>query len=218
MMKTLKRTRKREGGCGIETKFLEGDFVNRLLETKGKTVTFIGVLEMKKLIISTLAIVGLLAFVSTNTQAAEDQIGSTVNIECPVEIFANGGSLDFGLLAAPTNGWCDAWTVSPINGDPLLHDGFGNGVDFLPGDHSTGSFSLTGSELIYYYVYVSTDFSDPYLTLYGLTLDPLSPQDPSPANHNCDELDISVGGTLDVCEGVATGLHTDAVITIVANY
>lgn len=178
---------------------------------------------MKRIDIAALAIVGLiivgaLAFVAANVQADTGQISSTVTIECPAEVIANGGSLDFGYLAAPGNGFCDYWTVSPNTGDPLSHSGSGDGIDFVPTDHSKGNFAIKGSELIYYYVYVSTDFADPNLTLDDLTLNPESPQDPSPTSGDCSTLEISVGGTLQVCPGATQGLHNDAVITIVANY
>lgn len=179
---------------------------------------------MKKTHITTLAIVGLimvaaLAFVSTDVQAATGTIGSTVSIECPVEVISNGGSLNFGYLAAPSVG-CDEWTVSPIVG-PLVHTGSGNGFDFILTDHSKGSFQIKGSESIAYSVAVTTDFPDLFLTLSLLTLDPISPQDPSPTGTGCSTKDISVGGTLTVCPGVAPGLHaglTGAVITITASY
>ncbi len=174
--------------------------------------------HLTRLVMVSLLMAGLLTFVATSTKAITGTIGSTVNIECAVEIASNGGSLDFGYLAAPGNGLCDVWTVSPINGVGLVHSGTGNGTDFLSGDHSAGSFTLTGSEPIIYSVAVTTDFSDGNLTLSNLTLDPLSPQDPSPMTGDCLTLPVSVGGDLQVCPGAAQGLHNDAVITITANY
>ncbi len=159
----------------------------------------------------------LVAFMLPTAHAAEGQISSTVTIECPAEVIADGGSLDFGYLAAPTTG-CDFWTVTPFNGEALGHSGSGDGYDFLPGDHSKGSFSLKGSEPITYDVGVLTQFADPNLTLNDLTLDPLSPQDPSPDNRDCLTIEISVGGTLEVCPGAVSTLHNDAVILITANY
>ena len=173
---------------------------------------------MKKRHFATLALmVAVVAFVLPTAHGADGQISSTVTIECPAEVIAVGGSLDFGYLAAPTTG-CDLWTVTPMNGDPLGHSGAGDGYDFLPSDHSKGSFSIRGSEPITYSVDIGTQFGDPNLTLQDLTLDPLSPQDPSPTSQECLTLDISVGGTLEVCPGAASGLHNDAVILITANY
>lgn len=170
------------------------------------------------LVMACLLMAGLLAFVATNTKAVTGTIGSTVTIECAVEITSNGGSLDFGYLAAPGNGQCDVWTVSPLNGVGLVHSGSGNGTDFVSGDHSAGSFSLTGSEPITYSVEVTTPFSDNFLILSNLTLDPTSPQDPSPTTGDCVTIPVAVGGDLEVCPGAAQGIHNDAVITITANY
>ncbi len=174
---------------------------------------------MKKIIISALAIVGLLAFASTNTQAATGTISSTVNIECAVSVHANGGALAFGLLAAssdPLNP-CNTWTISTVDGAPLVRAGLGNGVDFSF-DHSKGSFTLTGSEPITYSVSISVPFSDPNLVLSGLTLSGTGVVDPSVDSHDCATVPVSVGGTLQVCLGATPGLHDDARILITANY
>ena len=176
---------------------------------------------MKKIHFVRLAIVGLmmaglLAFVSTNVQAVTGTISSTVSIECPVEIIANGGAVAFGYLAAPSSGF-DHWTLSPAGG-PLVQSGTGDGTDFNTADHSRGDFTIKGSELIYYSVAVRTDFPTTNLNLLEpLTLSLASPQDPSPANGDCLELIIYVGGTLEVFPGAPTGAQS-ATITITANY
>ncbi len=174
--------------------------------------------HLTRLVMVGLLMAGLLTFVATSTKAITGSISSTVTIECAVEIAANGGSLDFGYLAAPGNGNCDVWTISTTDGASLGHSGSGNGTDFLGSDHSRGSFTLTGSEPITYSVAVSTQFSDGNLTLSNLTLSPTSPQDPSPSTGACTTLPVAVGGDLQVCPGAAQGLHNDAVITITANY
>ncbi len=167
---------------------------------------------------ATLALmVAVVAFALPTAHAAEGQIISTVTIECAAEVLSNGGALDFGYLAAPSIG-TDFWTVTPFNGALLEHTGDGNGFDFLDGDHSKGGFTIIGSELMIYSVTVGADFSDPNLHLFNLTLDPPSPQDPGLGNGDCLEMNISVGGMLEVWPGAAQGLHNDAVIIIQADY
>lgn len=174
--------------------------------------------HLTTLVMACLLMVGALAFVSTSTKAATGTIGSTVLIECAVEITSNGGSLDFGYLAAPSDG-CDEWTVSAGGGAlALVSDGVGDGFDFNTSDHSRGDFTLTGSEPITYSVAITNNFGDASLTLSALTLNPTSPQDPSPTGGACETIPVFVGGTLQVCPGAAQGFHDDAVITITANY
>jgi len=170
-----------------------------------------------KLAIISLMMVGLLAFVPTNVQAVTGTIGSSVTLECPVEITTNGGDLAFGYLSAPSTGdACDVWVVS--SAVAALGHPSGTGVDFDPADHSRGDFELTGSEPIYYSVAVTTDFGDGFLTLSDLTTDTPTGVDPSPGTTECLTVTVHVGGTLTVCPGVLPGTHSDAVITITANY
>ncbi len=178
---------------------------------------------MKKLIISALAILGVLAFASTNTQAVivyapTGTINSSVTIECPALVGTNGGTLAFGLIAAPTAG-SDLWTL-PATGGGLSHSGTGNGFEFPTPGASRGEFIIKGSEPVYFTVEVTTDFPTTELNLLSpLLLSGTSPIDPTPLpdDHNCAEVTVFVGGTLEVFPTAPTGAQV-AIITITAHY
>lgn len=168
---------------------------------------------MKKALIAALAIVGL-CLLPISLSAAEGSISSTVHIANPVVVQGNG-SLSFGYLSAPTNGVCDFWTIDPQTGT-MTHDGGGNGVDFIADDHSEGDFIIIGGyidgEMVNYTVDLTNDFADPYLTLHDISAYPSGPFE-----LNNPKM-IMIGGTLEVCPGAEALLHTDAVITLTANY
>ena len=197
---------------------------------------------MKKLHIATLAIVGLLmvgalAFVATNVQAvvgATGTITSTVDIECPALLTTNGGALTFGLLSAsndPSN-LCNTWEISTVTGANLTKSGGGNGVDFDVTDHGKANFGANGSKPATVSFTVS-NFPDTYVNLTAISMQVaggtavsfgLSGSLPVPlAATDCwvegtsTPVDVSVGGTLEVCLGAAEGTHT-ATINLLINY
>ena len=164
-----------------------------------------------------LLLAGVAAFVlPTSIEADTGTIQANVTVAEAIAV-AGVDALVFGLLSAPSTG-SDTWTVNATNG-PLVQGGATSSVDLDLVDHSRGSFTIgavgAASESVTYSVAVTTDFGDGSLSLGALQMDPPSP---SLLDAITEDLTVLIGGTLTISAGAAPGLHSDAVITMTADY
>ena len=172
-----------------------------------------------------LLMVGALAFVATNTQAAEGTISGTVNIECQEKV-VQSAALHFGEVTVPDAGQLDTWKILATDGQTLIHVVDGGGIQLQAA--SKGAFLVSGSHTVNLTFTEATDLVDldgnDELRIYDITFaigqtDLTLPYDVVLQQGDCDSpVTISVGGSLDVGSGATTGTHNVATITLHGDY
>ena len=166
---------------------------------------------------SLIVLLAALLLTMPSTRAAEGTIPAGVTIGEALTV-QGVDPLEFGLLTVPSTSEAQ-WMLYPQTGSTLLHyAGDVTSTDPIANDEHQGSFLITGppNTSVYYTISDWIDFADPNLSLLGVGIFPdgTNPQllDAS------GELVVHVGGWLSINPGVAIGAHTDAVITLEANY
>ena len=161
-----------------------------------------------RLLTATLA-VGVGVLLASPALAGSDTGGGTVEILAAVTV-TNTVDMDFGEIVAPTSGTQD-FVMAAATG--AVTPGAGDGSAY--GTPAAASFTVTGdaSHAITSSAVVTTDFTDASLTLGSLTTAGDTATIPGGGSGT-----ITVGGTLNVTNGISTGTYNDAVITLTVNY
>jgi hypothetical protein len=162
--------------------------------------------------------IGLFALILLATPAIRAEEGTIPASVTIAEALTVEGlnPLEFGMLTAPSTSEAQ-WMLYPQEGSALFHySGDLTSIDPIPNDESHGTFRILGTPnmSVNYTVSVTTDFANANLSLLSVGDSPDSPQ-VLDAN---GEVVVNVGGWLSILPGAAIGVHSDAVITMVANY
>ena len=172
--------------------------------------------QITRCVCTVLVIFAVIAFMLPPIRAADATINATAEIWIPVEVHGLD-ALIFGTLTPPTDPFeCAFWTLNAFDGLTLTS---GEG-EHPVADHSRGKFRIIGEpgKSVSYSVAVTNDFGDPDLTLTVSTSSDVNPASRSALDASTGELEVEVGGVLEICSNVLVKFHNDAVITMTADY